>query len=82
LSRQPEDGRLMVSTTANQDSPLSQGLHPIIVLDVWEHAYYLKHQNKRSNHISDWWKLVNWNIVEEIDKWWQKSYKQFLHDEF
>jgi Fe-Mn family superoxide dismutase len=50
LLREPANHMLIISTTANQDSPLSQGLHPILVIDVWEHAYYLKHQNKRPNH--------------------------------
>ncbi|XP_071150597.1 superoxide dismutase [Mn/Fe]-like [Mytilus edulis] len=73
LSRQPKDRMLIISTTANQDSPLSQGLCPILVIDVWEHAYYLKHKNKRPNHISDWWKLVDWKNVEELDSWFLKN---------
>ncbi|XP_067686425.1 superoxide dismutase [Mn]-like [Haliotis asinina] len=77
LSRQPRDGSLLVSTTANQDSPLSQGLLPILVLDVWEHAYYLKYQNRRPDHVSNWWRLVDWGVVAEIDIWWQKT----VHDE-
>ncbi len=58
-------GELMVEQTANQDSPLSQGRTPILALDVWEHAYYLKYQNKRPDYINAWWKVVNWPAVAE-----------------
>ena len=59
------DGQLILGSTANQDSPLSQGSQPILGLDVWEHAYYLKYQNKRPDYISAWWHVVNWEQVEE-----------------
>jgi len=52
------DGKLQVYSTANQDSPLSQGHTPIITLDVWEHAYYLKYQNKRPDYITAWWNVL------------------------
>jgi superoxide dismutase, Fe-Mn family len=58
-----EGGKLKVVTTANQDSPLSQGLYPILGNDVWEHAYYLKYQNKRPDYLAAWWSVVNWNEV-------------------
>lgn len=57
------DGGLMVMTTPNQDTPLSQGLTPILGLDVWEHAYYLKYQNRRPDYIQAWWNIVNWQEV-------------------
>ncbi|MCL4380638.1 superoxide dismutase [Candidatus Dependentiae bacterium] len=55
-------GKLRITTTANQDVPFAQGT-PLLCLDVWEHAYYLKHQNKRPAYIDDWWHLVNWQEV-------------------
>jgi len=58
------DGSLVVHSTANQDSPLSDGLTPIIGLDVWEHAYYLHYQNKRADYIAAFWKVLNWTQAE------------------
>jgi Fe-Mn family superoxide dismutase len=54
---------LAVVSTANQDSPLSDGLAPLMCIDVWEHAYYLKYQNRRPEYISAWWNVVNWDAV-------------------
>lgn len=58
-------GRLRIITTANQNTPLTMGVCPIITIDVWEHAYYLKHYNVRSAYIDDWFNVVNWNMAEE-----------------
>jgi Fe-Mn family superoxide dismutase len=58
------DGLSIVST-ANQDTPLSDGLTPILGIDVWEHAYYLKYQNRRPEYVSNWWNVVNWESVAE-----------------
>ena len=57
-------GKLDVSSTPNQDSPLMEGKTPILGLDVWEHAYYLKYQNKRPDYVEAWWNVVNWSEVE------------------
>ncbi len=56
---------LEVYSTANQDSPLMEGKIPILGLDVWEHAYYLKYQNRRPEYVENWWSVVNWSVVEE-----------------
>ena len=56
-----KDGKLSIMTTPNQDSPVSKNLTPIIGLDVWEHAYYLKYQNRRKEYIDNWFNVVNWN---------------------
>lgn len=56
---------LKIITTANQDTPLNMGLIPILNVDVWEHAYYLKHYNKRADYIGDWWNVINWPKAEE-----------------
>jgi superoxide dismutase, Fe-Mn family len=58
------DGLAIVST-ANQDNPLADGSTPILGLDVWEHAYYLKYQNRRAEYVSNWWNVVNWEAVAE-----------------
>lgn len=59
------DGKLVVESTPNQDSPLSQGRTPILGVDVWEHAYYLKYQNKRADYLEAWWNTVDWDAVAE-----------------
>jgi Fe-Mn family superoxide dismutase len=59
------NGKLEIYSTANQDSPISEGKYPLLVIDVWEHAYYLKYQNRRNEYVGAWWNMANW---AEIDK--------------
>lgn len=59
------EGKLEITSTSNQDTPSSDGAQPILLLDVWEHAYYLKYQNKRADYIEAWWNVVNWKQVME-----------------
>jgi len=61
-----KDGKLIIIATPNQDAPIMKGMHPILGLDVWEHAYYLKYQNKRPDYISAWWHVINWDRVEQM----------------
>ena len=58
-------GKLEITSTANQDSPLMEGKYPVFGVDVWEHAYYLKYQNRRADYLSAWWNTVNWDEVEQ-----------------
>lgn len=60
-----ENRRLAITTSADQDTPLSRGLHPLLNIDVWEHAYYLKHYNLRAAYIDDWFHVINWRVVEQ-----------------
>ena len=58
-----KDGKLAVTSTPNQDTPLSTGQQPVLGVDVWEHAYYLKYQNRRADYLQAWWNVVNWTEV-------------------
>jgi superoxide dismutase, Fe-Mn family len=60
-----DGGSLTVISTANQDSPLSDGKTPLLGIDVWEHAYYLKYQNRRPDYLAAWWDVVNWDAVAQ-----------------
>ncbi len=61
-----EANKVVIVTTANQDNPLGQNLRPFLGLDVWEHAYYLKYQNRRMDYVEAWWHVLNWTKVEEF----------------
>jgi Fe-Mn family superoxide dismutase len=60
-----KDGKLQIISTPNQDNPIVQGLYPIMGNDVWEHAYYLKYQNRRPDYLSAWWNVINWAEVNQ-----------------
>jgi superoxide dismutase, Fe-Mn family len=60
-----DGGSLKVTSTANQDNPVTDGATPLVGNDVWEHAYYLKYQNKRPDYLKAWWNVVDWNKVSE-----------------
>jgi Fe-Mn family superoxide dismutase len=63
LSAKP-DGALVLHSTPNQDSPVQEGLIPLLVVDVWEHAYYLKYQNRRAEYLANFWYIIDWKEVE------------------
>jgi len=60
-----DDGKLKIVATSNQDNPISDGMIPILCLDVWEHAYYLKYQNKRADYVENFFKIINWEQVNK-----------------
>jgi len=57
------NGKLAIESTPNQDSPVMEGRQPVMGIDVWEHAYYLKYQNRRADYVDAWWSVVNWNEI-------------------
>lgn len=72
-----KSGNLVIMSTSNQDTPLAQELEPLLVIDLWEHAYYLKYQSNRLAHIKAWWNLINW---DEVEKQYQAAHTTFLKE--
>lgn len=72
LVRNPQ-GQLQITTTANQDNPITKNLYPVMGNDVWEHAYYLKYQDRRAEYLNNWWNVVNWS---EVNRRFQVAAKQ------
>ncbi|MBN2566713.1 superoxide dismutase [Candidatus Woesearchaeota archaeon] len=66
------DGRIHIGSTANQDSPVSEGHTPLLAIDVWEHAYYLKYQNRRNEYVEAFWNVIDW---DEVDRRYQEAKK-------
>ncbi len=64
--------KLVVMSSANQDNPLIGGMYPLLGLDVWEHAYYLQYQNKRVEYVNNFWKIINWKVVEGYYSYFSK----------
>ena len=58
-------GKFSIESTANQDNPMMDGKHPVFGIDVWEHAYYLKYQNRRPDYLAAWWNVINWDAVNK-----------------
>lgn len=79
LIRVPRGNYLTIYTTVEEVTPLHYKYQPIVALDLWEHAYFIKHQNNRKKYVESWWKVVDWKKVDRLFKWW----KQFdpKHDE-
>jgi superoxide dismutase, Fe-Mn family len=69
-----KSGKLSVTSTANQDNPLTDGLYPVMGNDVWEHAYYLKYQNRRPDYLAAWWNVVNWDEIARRYEHGRSSY--------
>ena len=69
-----KNGKLSVTSTANQDNPLTDGLYPVMGNDVWEHAYYLKYQNRRPDYLAAWWNVVNWDEIARRYEHGRSSY--------
>ena len=63
VTKNPKSGNLEISSRPNQDTPLMEGVSPIMGNDVWEHAYYVKHRNRRADYLAAWWEVVNWDAV-------------------
>ena len=59
------NGNLEITTTPNQNTPLTSSVYPLLPIDVWEHAYYLQYQNRRMDYVNNWFSIINWDYVEE-----------------
>ena len=71
-----KNGGLAIVSTTNEDNPLSRGMMPLLVIDLWEHAYYLKHSWKREQYLAEFWSVVEWDNIAELELFWLETLEE------